>query len=750
MSLKRSKNMPAFDDFILISKDKKLPFYANYFHAVSLKETRNIFNTKDNENPGGSVDATYNSNYETVNLIEKIIKPLEGKVLKSEGEKLMIPLEGLLYLPLNADKVPLVLIGHGNFLSYFDDKGENYVDPTFDSNGKLLNKGRLDFRLRDGSKGDRDKEILSYSGYMELQKYLQERGIASYSINLNIANALDNTESSAFNKLALDSNQRILLFFLHLMLLKIMAGESVSIPASEEHPIKFKTNTGLEKLNKVLADSTSSTDDEALQKLKKLRVDLAGKIDFEKLGFMGHSRGADAVSRISSYFYKKDGTSPGPTFPMNLEVDSRIKRIAKLIGKPPQDFIKCILALEPVSIKDPEDTKHSSKHGYVIDNEQTMFFAVAGTHDRDVTLDSIRIYEYPECPKAMIAINGATHVRFNTVWKNSKKHTQKRRLLKDDEHMSISKTVFGSCFIASLKDESHYLYFTQERKFVLDLPQDFLDFQSAWKFGFPFRTSPTSPKVLKELDDNIVGVREKQLKGKKHKFEQEDILAFYIEKKNSGSSTIEIPIDPNNNDENLSKYTHFSFRFAKGLDLSHPERIEKKNFTVQLFKNTSPIGKLIAGKDIKTIKLRAYQAFDEEFEKKVDENGKRKHVFEPSILLQTVEIELSRFKVSDLNKVNRIQITVIPDKTKLPPLSTQKRISGSIVGGTLGAALFYLGASKLIFNEEDEHYEKSVIIATGLGFVIVGGISYFILKADKNAFVFKDFLLTNRKISLTT
>ena len=55
----------------VINKDNKLPFYANYFHAVSLSEERNIFNT-DEQADLGSVDVQFQANYETDDLIEEI------------------------------------------------------------------------------------------------------------------------------------------------------------------------------------------------------------------------------------------------------------------------------------------------------------------------------------------------------------------------------------------------------------------------------------------------------------------------------------------------------------------------------------------------------------------------------------------------------------------------------------------------------------------------------------------------------
>ncbi len=718
---------------------KHISVYSTYFHAVSLSEDRNLFEIDDQAGLK-SVDVQFAANYETNDLIKEIIKPLqEASILKVDGKNLMIPLNGLLVLPQNeqTNPAPLVLIGHGNKTAYFDKAN---TEPGPNSKGRFDYNGKL-----------REHEVPSYAGYLELQNHLAKNGMASYSINLNIVNELLNKEETAFKLLALDFNQRILLFFLHLIMLKVIAGETLAIP-KDKYPLKFESEGEFRNLNESLVLSATSVNP-ALQKLKLLSEHLAGKIDFTKLGFMGHSRGADAVSRISSYFYK-GVTSPGLTFTMNRKIDSRIKELVEFLGKPSQDLIKCVLALQPTSVINDEDR---SKHGYVIDNDKTMFFAIAGTHDRDVRLDSIIIYEYPTCPKAMIVIKGATHERFNCVWRGNckidgngeekveiKKDTPApQRFLLNPQHDAISRSVLGSCFIASFFPDkaSHFLYFIHKNRFPIEI-----DFQGAWKFGFPFQTNP---KVRKDLDEKITGLSQRLITGdgNDYKFEQE-IKAFFIKKNNEGSALIELPINVDT-EENVAKYTHFSFRFAKGFDISGEDQPVEKNFTIQFFQNDSPVGKLISGKDIKSIILKGTQAFDK---KNVSENNKSEPVFETSIILQTAEIELLEFieRESDLSKINRIEVRVIPDKTKVPPPSFLKlaalTAAGAVLVAGLVAGLIYLGVKRKILDKESKNFKRNSIGATLLGAGIGAGSSFLIFRADKDAFVFKDFLLTNRQI----
>ena len=713
--------------------DKTIPIYTSYFHAVSLSGTTgttDIFNTDTK-----SFALTGRQHYEPYDVVDKIIKPLADKgVLRANGNTLLVKMEGMLVLPdPMVGKCPLVMIGHGNHDGYAKLNHTEHK-PSQDMQGNII-KGKWLISVF-------DQEVESFRGYegfqtappdsriVDFQNTLAENGIVSYSINLNIVNDLDNNEHTGFEKIALDVNQRILLFFLHLKLLKIIAGEALD---GDEFPIRFLEGTVFKNIKDALQTSTHTG-------LMGLKTALQGKIDFTKLGFMGHSRGADAVTRIPAYFFK-GATLADPSFPVNEEVNRRIQSLSKQIGKPSQDSIKCILALEPVA---SVNEGKPSDHGYIIKSQHTMFFVGLGTHDEDVTFDPVRIYEHPSCPKAMIAINGASHFRFNNVWaapwELAKKvpeileeENKKLNLLSLKQHKEILSDVYGSCFTATLANQSSgFEWFTKAREFPIKLPNAI---QCAWKFGFPLG-NPIP--VLKDLDDKITEPDSQNLE---EPFEQH-ISAFLEKRENAGIFSLKIPINPASNEENLSKYTHFSFRFAKGFDLStYPDRTEEKNFTIEFFENDNLVGKRIEGKDITKVQLKAIRATYPN-----EETGKA--AFEHSILLQTVEISFSgRFSTAELDKVNRIEIKIIPDPTKSPPrpVTTVSRgtIGGALVGGAIGAG------GGAIFNETkdpDEELKKWIIVGGGLGGVLAGGTIYNVFfRADKNAFAFKDFLLTNRQ-----
>jgi hypothetical protein len=691
--------------------DSSTPIFAEYFYALALDEDKDIFNTNVT-----SHSLKPHSQYLPYDVVEKIINPLKIKgTLKTDAGKLLVPLEGLLILPDNppaAGKYPLVIILHGNHTGFATIDYRTHKPSGSDPGRILINMV--------------DPQRPSYKGYTEFQNTLAECGIASYSINLNIVNSLENSEHTPFEKLALDVNQRILLFFLHLKLLKLVANDPLT---GDNFPIRFLDGTTFTKLKDVLQTSTH-------EGLMRLKAAAEGLLEFTKLGVMGHSRGADAVSRIHAYCLK--GAAPAEvTFPKNKQVDGRIKDLSQQT-RPQQDHIKSILALEPVAAK---KEGASDTAGYVIDNRQTMFFVGMGTHDEDVTLDPVRIYEHPVCPKAMVVINGATHKRFNTIWAASKdpkdftNEPVKIHLLDIPQHTDILKNVYSKCFTATLGNTpADFLPFTKQTKFPVTLPKA-NNIQCAWEFGFPFANA--TPE-MKDLDTMVSGIGTDDLDDVSSAFEQE-ISAFVEKRENEGIFVVKIPINPASATEKLSNYTHFSFRFAKGFDLSKkPERIEQKNFTIEFFENDTLQGNTIEGKDITTIELKAMRAYDEK--PSGDSN-----VFEYSILLQTVEIPLTDRPA--LDKINRIEIKIIPDTTKSPPRSGSVVITGSVVAGIVFGGIGVWGGHT--YNEEqdvEDDHKKYYLIGGGLAGAAIGSyVTYRILKSAENAFAFKDFLLTNRQ-----
>jgi hypothetical protein len=687
----------------VISVDFNLGIYTSYFHAIELGDDRNIFNKN-----GGSI--MLNTAFGYVDVTDRFINPfLANTVLRQDGDDYLIQMQGQLAVPDTppADKWPLVMLLHGQH-------------PPI----------------------DKGKQVPSYTGYKELQEYLAARGIASYSVDLfyanllqSNANPLQSNKTIAFNKSTLDNNQRIQLFFLHLKLLKIMAGETVDEPSVGALSIRYYDGTKLVNLRDAITNSSANVN------VMSVNNQLSGKIDFSNLGIMGHSRGADTVSRIPAYFYK--GNTPNaPSFPVHTEVDKRNKNLAVQLGKPSQDNIKSILALEPTATVNEDEP---TKTGFIIDGNQTIYFLGVGTADEDVTLDAVRLYEYPTCSKVMIAINGASHKRFNTIWANDGLRDEfdgdsdPPHLMDKPTHTLILKFVFGPCFTSTLTGNSDDLkYFTKENTYPIELTGK-VDIQAAWKFGFPLLQ--TDGKSLDDINTTAVaGLTTQQLSNPPFK---QTINAFYIEKDDAATDTVKISVTPGST-EDLSKYSHFSFRFAKAFDLrADEERPILKNFSFQAFAGNNPVGKPIAGTDLDKLQLKALDAYHRD-------GGSRSLGY--FVLLQTAEIALNRFSQTDLATITRIEINIAAEPKGLTP-------TAHIVGWSLGATAlgFVIGGGAMILKHGDFDMDKikkdktDILLAAGAGALILGGLTLlYELKPFKNGFAFDDFLLTNRVIATTT
>lgn len=619
------------------------PFYARYFHPITLGETANLFDT----------DNLAESATELAFLTERFESLRTQGICPTLGTDVLIPLEGTLYRPSSssASDIPLVLIGHGNARSYFVNGADN--TPA--------------------------SEFLSFKGYQVTQEELARNGIASFSINLNVVNALNSPD---------DTYRRIQIFLLHLLLLKFLAGESIAIPDTDAFPILFKIGSDFTNLDEALVQAGSPSSDAALTELKSLKDALNGKFDFSNLGFMGHSRGASAVCRMFELLH--DGTGPGSTaFPVTDELVERILQLVVYNGNPNRDHIKCILALQP----DESDAK--------IESIKTLFAVVAGTHDEDVGEEAINIYEKVKAPRVMFLVNGATHKRFNSIWRSPVGGTPRIeamiaadpavRILSNRRHDQIARKVFPSFFIATLKNRNRfYRYFTREANYSFRVK-----IQRAWNFGMPPQAVPASWKTFDDdlkdtpiLNANSAGAPDQELP-----FETLDELNFQLDQErfgddfsryisytdqvasafmhkkdnNSDVATLTIPIDVD-----LNEYTHFSFRIAKWYKVRNTEKIDPtvpitgiprsvdlKNFAIRLYRDDAPIGRRLFRGNFRKVLHRAYPTL---------KRGKSREVvyyWDTSIVLQSVEVHKSEFNASndaELSTVNKIVIELTPSR----------------------------------------------------------------------------------------
>lgn len=199
-------------------------------------------------------------------------------------------------------------------------------------------------------------EIPNHTGYDYLQQSLADLGIASCSVDTNFANALN---------LGIRARAEILL--------ATMAATQSSAPAS-----------------------------------------IRGKLDFSKVGLVGHSRGGDAVvmgallsSARSLAFGIKCVTSIAPTdFTIGFtggRVDGRVPVPTSLGGN-------------------------------------LRYLVLLGSHDGDVAdveANGFSLYDRATCDKTLIFARGLTHNRFNTVWNECADYADGRLPFVDDDDCRI-------------------------------------------------------------------------------------------------------------------------------------------------------------------------------------------------------------------------------------------------------------------------------------------------------------------------
>lgn len=626
-----------------------LPFYTRYFDGSG---ANNFFSVSNLAALGSSFD----SQRTMINSLTT------ANILKVNGDDILVPLEGLLMMPAltGSNKAPLVIIAHGNANSYFLDD-----DVTV-----------------------RTTPVPSYEGYQVLQNELKERGIASYSINLNIVNAMHSND---------DHYCRIFLMFSHLLLLKELAGDTTSIPGTDPSPHYFLDGAGTITAASAITNSATPGSNTRLQALKTLRDQVTNKIDFSKVGFMGHSRGASAVARLYEYLF--NGTAAGTAsaqFNVNSVLNTRIQQLVAYNNNFSRESVKAIFSLQP------EET------ACILQSTSTMFFVVAGSHDEDVSGRAASIYESVSAPKSMMFVHGATHKRFNSVWRLGASRTDEInmmvsgdstiRVLSNRQHDTISRVVFSSFFRATLKNETNqFAYFYRNIRYPISV-----DIERAWQFPYPFPaaasnlvsfdnglkntpilhpTGGTPPNTTLPFQESESASSTLQTLANEfifgdplhnRDFTNQHFSAF-LYRKQPNSNTASMVISMN---QNLSTFTHFSFRFAKWyliysstpsimptrpIVTDVPSRVDLRNFTLQLFENDTPLGVKLIGSRMSNIIHRSYPTL------KYSPGGDdaQGYYWASDILLQTVEVEISSFRIpsaADLARVNKIKIEFTPER----------------------------------------------------------------------------------------
>jgi hypothetical protein len=210
-------------------------------------------------------------------------------------------------------------------------------------------------------------EILNFTGYDYIQQSLADLGIASCSVDTNFANAL---------------------------------------------------NLGIRARAEMILDTVA---------LVQARAPAAilPKLDFQRTGLVGHSRGGDAVVMAALL-----GAARGLSF--------RTQCVASMA---PTDFTASFTspaAANRIAGRVPAPMSLGGALRYLV---------LLGAHDGDVSGPSdngFGLYDRAACDKTLVFARGLTHNRFNTVWRECADYADGRHLFVDDDDCRVR--VPGSTF----------------------------------------------------------------------------------------------------------------------------------------------------------------------------------------------------------------------------------------------------------------------------------------------------------------
>lgn len=636
--------------------DGRYKLYGRFYHTLS---------ATDNVNP---FLAAHRSSLDTTTDQSLAARYLHWKRLDNLADFLVADPQGDKYIPLSCNLVwpdgvgtapyPLAVFIHGQAPTYFDADD----NPTSETN--------------------------SYRGYRYLQHYLANKGVASVSVNVNVASFLEGTQGGGHDHY--EPQGRIQICFLILAALKQLS----DAPVTGGQPILFKRSDGsLVPLQDALGLTPPFTTGSQEALLHRLQGDVHAQLSYTSLGFMGHSRGGYAVQVLQPYFTARTGTAPtdyttlGPSTTTDLPIPTgpynsntrqtffdgfrtlahqyhSIHDLARIFGSPNMGHVKAIVSLQP-----------SDKRA-LIDSPTTFFFILASSHDEDVQEDSFNSYENVNSPKAMIFSHGASHARFNSVWRQIRGIRRKINrslvcqspihMLSNAGHENLAKATIGNALLAALLGESHrYRFFTDEIR-ASSIGQDL---ERGWKFPFSFSSPPalvlldgaaltaTNTNTLASVPVETETDLGDRTVGGNHVFANK-VAVKRVTRPANESVALRIPIQSG---DSLVTRTHFNFRYTKEYDarsVTARRSANLRNYTLRLKAGTTTVGNAIEGRDVRTQVHVAYATRQHSHEAPGD------GCYDDTvILLQTAEVPLSQFlgngqPMTDLSRVDALEITL--------------------------------------------------------------------------------------------
>jgi len=597
--------------------------YARYLHPVQGHRGRNLFD------PAARTEFATDPWLITATQTLSDLRAA-GLVADDADGTTLAPVRGLLVLPDSPSEggTPVVLIVHGQA-------------PTFQPRTPTA-----------------ANEVPSYRGYTYFQRHLASEGIASLSANVNVVNSFSSPMTDD------DHERRAQLLVLHLALLSALSAGS----APSGTPLPCALASGAVTLAAALADAQPATG--PLTQLRDLvRAVSDVELDLTRLGVMGHSRGATTAVEFAERVRAAAGPASGPaTFtpggPPQVVLDQRanVESLIQALGIPQPGHVKAVVPLEPDDVGP-----------YPLALPDGFLLAIAGSHDEDVHSSAANIYEGATCHKALLVLHGATHGRFNTVWRTL---PSTRRLINESvrcqapvhimsnaTHENVLRSFVGATFVARLRGRpEELLILTGERR-----GPSGTDVTRSWRFPNPFPTpvisldSGITTVLLNGLSGTPASVRLRDLVINRYRPFAQDMTVLRVARPARQPAELVVPITA----DQLNGMTHVSVRFAKEYDVRsrRARAIEPlRNFELALFtENGLRIGRALPGSRVPSVVQRAYPVW-----KWTDRDGPPLCYDDTRIFLQTVEVPLALFlrrtrhTPSDLGRVRELRLGMLP------------------------------------------------------------------------------------------
>jgi hypothetical protein len=371
----------------------------------------------------------------------------------------------------------------------------------------------------------------------------------------------------------------------------------------------------------------------------------SGRLDFNRVGLVGHSRGGDAVVRAAKDNLVRTARNPASPHPNDRY------GITALCSLSPTDFTGTF----------------TSNAAVLTAADQLTYLVVYGSLDNDVagrsdtatggafdsfTGTGFRHYDRANCDKAMVFIDGACHNRFNTNWGlDGGLTTTQPGLIGETEHHDAAKHYVGGFFRWLLGGEAQL----QDRFTGDEAPPSGVRPSLQWSFGDELRRVDT----FEQSPDNELGQ-------KRDTASYADVIRFGSLEVNGAPQNKHVPHQTRILDVNLFDSVSKPTALAEPLPVADWSVLRFLTFRIGRFFDLDK-DPFVGGQPHLRVTLRddagkeATVTETDFFTATVPGKPFRKEIGGARLTfhrLETVRIPLSKFKGVDLHRVKRVSFDV--------------------------------------------------------------------------------------------